>query len=134
MPSAERQDRRLKIIACRPIYTGRNQLGHQYTIYEVDAAREDGRLIDAKLRAFQTLPVGRVIEVTIEPFHSEQHGKSYTLHPKESTSPERGEQLNKVLKLLDETKGLLDKLTQRVEVLERAREQASPTPGAPQSW
>lgn len=138
MPSAASQDRTLKIVSCRQVYSGKNQLGHEYTIYEVEAAGQDGRLINEKLRAFRALPIGQVVEVTIEPFHSEQHGKSFTLHPKQSTSPGGAAQLN-------EAKELLGKLEARVSALEedttrlkqeitRLQGQKPPAAGGPATW
>lgn len=121
------------------MYSGRNQLGHEYTIYEVEAAREDGRLIDEKLRSFRALPIGQVIEVSIEPFHSEAHGKSFTLHPTQSTSPGGTEQINEALKLLREMREMFPKLEERVEALEGKlatleNRQPPPQTGKAQQW
>ena len=80
------KDMALKIVACQQVYSGLNPKGHRYTIFEIEAAKPDGTLINEKLRAFEALPIGETIEVTVTPFESETHGRSFTLHRKESNN------------------------------------------------
>ena len=52
---AKSRDMRLRIVACQQIYSGLNPKGHRYTIFDIEAAKADGSLIDEKLRAFEAL-------------------------------------------------------------------------------
>lgn len=72
---------RIKIIDCRPVYHGTNVKGDSYTIHELKATNVEGTLIDQKLRSFSALPVGQLIDVTVVPFESPEHGKSFTIYP-----------------------------------------------------
>ena len=77
---AKSRDMRLRIVACQQIYSGLNPKGHRYTIFAVEATKPDGSLVNEKLRAFEALPVGEDMELTVTPFESEVHGRSFTLH------------------------------------------------------
>jgi hypothetical protein len=70
---------RLRITSCSSVYSGVNTRGDDYTIYEVQAAKETGEVVDQKLRSFEELPVGEILDLTVTPFKSEKHGLSYTL-------------------------------------------------------
>jgi hypothetical protein len=72
---------KVKVIDCSPVYHGTNVKGGEYTIHEVKATNMEGELINQKLRSFSALPIGQVVEVTVVPFKSEEHGKSFTLYP-----------------------------------------------------
>lgn len=79
---------RLRIRSCTVGYQGVNKRGDDYTIYEIQAAREDGEVItDKKLRSFEELPVGDdLLDLTVVPFNSEKHGLSFTLSRKTKVS------------------------------------------------
>ncbi len=118
------RDMRLKITSCRQVYSGVNRRGDSYTIHEVEAVRpQDGVKINQKLRSFTTLPIGQEVEVTVVPFNSEQHGRSFTLYPKNQRSVSTQEQLNDLREALDEAYSRIGKLSERVAALEGADRQ-----------
>lgn len=84
MTVANSKEMRLLIIDCKPVYHGINKKGDEYDIYEVRASKPEtpGQPINEKLRTFTALPAGQVVEVTVTPFNSVEHGKSFTLYPK----------------------------------------------------
>lgn len=90
------RDMALKILACRQIYSAKNIKGDPYTIYEIEAQNAQGKTITEKLRSFQALPLGQMIEVSVTVFNSEKHGRSYTLHPKDSSKTSAADQLNEL--------------------------------------
>lgn len=110
----------MRIIDCKQVYHGHNKKGDEYTIHEVRAAKIDGELINEKLRSFSMLPVGQTIEVTVVPFNSEQHGKSFTLYP---TSSKSGggttAQVNELTTQVEQQREMIQKLAERVTTLER---------------
>lgn len=108
------KDMRLKIIGCRHVYSGRNQRGDNYSIYEIDAERaQDGVRINQKLRAFTALPIGQTVDVTVTPFVSERHGKSFTLEPKNRTGGGGGTQR------VNELSEQVEELTRRVATMSK---------------
>src|SRR3974390_510710 len=118
------QDRQLKIVSCQQVYSGTNSNGHHYTIFEVTAARPDtGEPIKEKLRSFVALPCGETRLWTVTPFESERHGRSFTLHRKQSTNT-TGQ--------VNELKERLAALEQRVAELEARL--AQPANSTPQTW
>lgn len=129
MAEKKGESKTLKIMACRQVYSGRNGRGDQYTIYEIDAQNEQGITINQKLRSFVPLPIGQTVEVEVTLFNSEQHGKSYTLHPKGATRSNSGQQLNEIREELDQYKGMIASLSERVGRLEVA--QGTVAPAAP---
>lgn len=71
---------KLTITTCSQVYSGKNSKGDDYTIYEVTANRENGEPIgDKKLRSFEDLPTGELLDLTVTPFNSDKYGLSYTL-------------------------------------------------------
>jgi hypothetical protein len=136
MPSVQERPARVKILACRHVYTGRNQLNHQYRIYEVDAAREDGSLIREKLRAFEPLPVGEVVDVMVSPYNSERHGKSFTLTPRtpEGEGQASGGQLGKIAEAMEKTEKRIAALEAEVEALKSAPPQTGRPQAQAQAW
>lgn len=108
----------LKILACRQVYSGKNQRGDQYTIYEIDAANAQGQHINEKLRSFEALPIGQTIDVTVKVFNSERHGKSYTLHQKGRTGGGNTERVNELAEMVQELTERVATLTGRVNALE----------------
>lgn len=115
------KDMRIKVTGCRHVYTGRNQRGDQYSIYEIDAERAaDGMKINEKLRSFSALPIGQVIEVTVTPFISQRHGKSFTLEPKGRTGGSSSTQrLNDLAAEVEDLRNRVATLTQRLGALEK---------------
>lgn len=99
----------LKIVACQQVYSGLNPKGHRYTIFEINAMKADGTLVNEKLRAFEALPVGETLDLTVTPFESERHGRSFTLHRKVS---------NNATGQVNDVKAELAALAARVEKLE----------------
>lgn len=75
----ERKPRRLIVRDLKRIHSGRTSKGAEYIIWQVIATKPDGTPIDQNLRTFEELPKNEVIEVTVEPYNSEQYGTSYTL-------------------------------------------------------
>jgi hypothetical protein len=123
---------RLRIIACRQVYSGVNtKNGHRYTIYEVDAAKTDGTLITEKLRSFEPLPIGQTVEVSVTAYNSEQHGRSFTLHAEQGTSPSSTEQVNDLLEEFRALKEQVNTLRGRVDALERMLPQGQAPPSQP---
>lgn len=108
----------LKILACRQVYSGRNPRGDEYTIYEVDAANAQGAQINQTLRSFQPLPIGQQVEVTVTPFESEKHGKSYTLHLKGRKGGGSTERVNELVELVEELTARVGTLTGRLDAIE----------------
>lgn len=94
---AKEHETTMKVVACRPIYQGRNATNHSYTIYEVEAQNQQGQLITEKLRSFDQLPIGDTVTVTVVPFESEAWGRAFTLHLK---TP-KGEDIESRLKKLE---------------------------------
>jgi hypothetical protein len=113
------KDMRIKVTGCRHVYTGRNQRGDTYSIYEIDAERAaDGVKINQKLRAFTALPIGQVIEVTVTPFISDRHGKSFTLEPKGRSGGSSTQRLNELTAEVEDLRNRVATLNQRVGALE----------------
>jgi hypothetical protein len=113
----------LKIMACRHVYSGTNGEQQQYNIFEIDAAKPDGQIVNEKLRSFVTLPIGELIEVTVTPFESEKYGKSFTLYPKgQSRATGNTAAMNRMREELDVLQATVATLAQRVGELEHARE------------
>jgi hypothetical protein len=80
---ANEKEMQLKITGCSPVYSGKNTRGDDYTIFEIFAEKPDGTPITEKLRAFTALPVGQFMDVTVKAFNSEEHGRSFTVFPKD---------------------------------------------------
>lgn len=132
---ANSKDMTLKILACRQVYSGRNPRGDEYTIYEIDAANPQGTHINQKLRSFQPLPIGQQVEVTVTPFNSETHGKSYTLHMKgRSNGGGSTARLNEMAEELEELRNRVGTLSGRLDAVEKmvAGRKDSPPPSADQ--
>ena len=127
MPKGEGKDMRLKIMACRQVYSGKNQRGDEYTIYEVDAANMQGQTVNQKLRSFTALPIGQEIDVTVTVFNSEQHGKSYTLHPKGRSGGGSQQQVNELREEVDELRNRVATLSSDMDAL-RKLIAGAPTP------
>lgn len=115
------KDMRLKIVGCRQVYSGRNQRGDSYTIFEIDAERAaDGVRINQKLRSFTALPIGQVVEVTVTPFKSTKHGKSFTLAPKNNKGAGSGstQRVNELAEQVEECMNRIANLTRRLGEVE----------------
>lgn len=124
MPQAKGRDMVLKIVACRQVYSGHNQRGDSYTIYEVDAAKRDGTLVNEKLRSFTALPIGQEVEVTVTPFESEQWGRSYTLHPKgQARSQGAAASVNELREEVEALREMVQKQADRINGLEQLMRQ-----------
>jgi hypothetical protein len=116
----------LKILACRHVYSGKNQRGDDYEIYEVDAANAQGEQIKQKLRSFSALPIGQDVEVTVTKFESERHGKSYTLNRKgRQQGAGNQRQINDMWTELERQGKLIANLANRVSGLEAGQTLAS---------
>lgn len=129
---------KLKILACRPTYSGRNTRGDAYTIYEIEAADAQGVTIKHKLRSFQVLPIGQVIEVTVTAFNSEQWGKSYTLHPKNAPKLDSTARINELTGEVESLRSELERAVARIASLEGRVMGAAPEVGGaspePSTW
>ncbi len=71
--------RRLTVTACDSIFNGTGKNGKPFTIYEVFAVDDSGAPVEAKLRAFDLLPLNKLIEYEITKREDPKHGTSYTL-------------------------------------------------------
>lgn len=112
------KDMRLRILACRHVYRGKNARGDEYNIYEVDAAKLDGTPVNEKLRSFAPLPIGQDVDVTVTPFVSERHGRSFTLQQKGSRHASTQAQINELRETVEQQRVLCDTLRKRIELLE----------------
>lgn len=120
------KDMKLKIVACQQVYSGLNPKGHRYTIFDIEAAKPDGSLIKEKLRAFEALPIGETIDVTVTPFESEEYGRSFTLHRKGS---------NNATAHVNELRAEVDALTKRLDRVEKQLAELTKAPaGQGQAW
>lgn len=109
---------KLKVTDCKLVFAGKNKRGDEYSLFEVTAARPDGKQIEEKLRSFCALPIDQEIEVVVTPFPSEKHGMSFTLAP---TGPKGTSNTQRVNELVEE----VQKLAQRVTLLEGAHQTAA---------
>lgn len=107
---------KLRIVACRQIYSGLNPSGHRYTIFEIEAAKADGALINEKLRAFEALPIGETIDLTVTPFNSEQFGRSFTLHRRGSNNATA--RVNELAATVEALMERVDQMNERITDLE----------------
>lgn len=127
------KDMKLRIVGCRQVYAGINPRGDHYTIFEIDAAKPDGSLVEEKLRAFTALPIGQDAEVTVVPFDSDKWGRSYTLYPKGSRGAGATAQHNELREMVEELQKRVASLSERVAALEQQHTRkngASPPPPA----
>lgn len=113
------KDMRLKITDCRQAYVGHSKRGDTFTIYEVKAERPDGREVNEKLRSFSSLPVGQVIEVNVQPYNSEVHGRSFTLYPKGSKGTGATAQLNELHERVTALEGKINTIWEEWQLIKR---------------
>lgn len=98
-----------------------------WTLYEVFAVAEDGEPIDLKLRAFDDLPIGELIEVEVEKRTDEKYGDSYTLKPLGGARKQNpGARLGPKV---DELRERVDELEARIERLESGATSLGASPG-----
>jgi len=138
MAKANGKETKLKITRCTAMYHGKNTKGDEYSIYDIDAEHVEGpkagQKVNEKLRSFTSMPVGAVIEVTVVPYESERHGKSYTLYPKESVRRGNTEAINELREevgRLGETIRILHGRVTSLEALADANVRSSATGTAP---
>lgn len=107
MPTPDKWETRLIVTDTKSVYEGTNRsTGAPYTIYQVQATKEDGSPITGiNLRSFEELPKHEVLDVSVELFHSQQYGDSYTI---KRLNAKRGQ-----------TREAVAALTNRVAELER---------------
>lgn len=79
------QTRFIIVKETREISTGRSQSGREYTMWQLIATKPDGTPIEQNLRAFEDMPRGEVLEVSVTPFVSQQWGTSYTVARKDKS-------------------------------------------------
>ena len=118
-PVTKSRETSLRIVACQQVYSGLNPKGHRYTIFEIGATKPDGTPINEKLRSFEALPIGDTIEVVVTPFHSEIHGRSFTLHRRVSNNAIA--HVNELKARVEELSALVESLSDRVDRLEQSR-------------
>lgn len=100
---------RLLVTSCTEVYTGYNGRGDKYVIHEVEAQKEGGEPINQKLRSFENLPTGELLDVMVTPYESDKHGRSYTITRRNKPSS---------AKKIKELESRLTELTERIERLE----------------
>jgi hypothetical protein len=119
MPSGEHRTEKTRttfiiVKETREISSGRNaRTGQDYTMWQLVATKPDGTMIPQNLRAFEDMPRGEVLEVSVTPFVSEQWGTSYTVARKDKSKlhsdfdalKARVERLEKLLNVTEETTG-----------------------------
>lgn len=59
------QQTRLRITGCSATYHGKHPNGHEYTIYDIEADKEDGTPVQEELRAFEELPIGEPLDLNV---------------------------------------------------------------------
>lgn len=106
---------KMRIVGCRQIYSGVNGKGDQYTIWEVNATKENGEPIREKLRSFTALRVGTTQELRVVPFNSDRHGRSFTLF---QDSPRTKPPAEGLAEEVQQLKQAVEALTGRVAQLE----------------
>lgn len=132
MANAQGKKMTLKVVDCKPVYHGVNGKGDAYTIHEVKATKPDGSLVNEKLRSFSALPVGQPIEVTVVPFVSEKHGRSFTLYPTGAKATGTTAAVNDLGETVEQMRGMIAALVTRVDALEKqVGRGATPPPAAP---
>lgn len=105
-------ERKIIVTGCRAVTSGEKN-GREWTIYEVEALREDHTPLppDTKLRSFTELPIGELVEVTLEKYDSEQYGTSWTVKRKGGGSRKR---YNELVERVEQLEGQVRALSERV--------------------
>lgn len=106
---------RLRITSCTQVYHGQNARGDQYTIYEVEATRENGAPVRERLRSFENLPL-ELIEVMVVPYRSAKFGISYTLSRR--NRPNSAERIAELTQRADGLDRVVAELKSRLDALE----------------
>lgn len=98
MPEQKWEARRINIIACVEGYRGQGAKG-EFVIYNLQATKEDGSPIPAKLSSFDQLPLG-VRDVEVSPYFKDGVLKNYTVRlPKGHLKDEVAELRDRVDKI-----------------------------------
>lgn len=80
MPEDTKSYRKLTVTSCDVLKTGTStNTGNPWTMYEVFAVDSAGAPVEAKLRAFDELPINELVEYGITQRTDPRHGTSYTL-------------------------------------------------------
>jgi len=108
--------RKLTATSCDVLRQGRNKdTGREWTMYEVYAVDEAGSPVEAKLRAFDALPLNELVEYAVTRRDDPRHGTSYTLELPKNRRPAKKDTGFKVQ--IDTLKLQVANLEQRTEWL-----------------
>lgn len=113
--------RKLTITACEVLKKGKSAgSGREWTMYEVFAVDEAGKPVEAKLRAFDPLPLNELVEYGIEMRQDERHGTSYTLSlPRELRPSKKDTGYKAQIQSLQVRCGRLEESNARLEARDR---------------
>lgn len=89
MPEDTKTYRKMTVTSCDALKSGTSKNGNPWTMYEVYAVSEAGEPIEAKLRAFDQLPINELVEYGVTKRVDDRHGTSYTLELPKNRRPPR---------------------------------------------
>lgn len=90
MPEDTKHYRKLTVTSCEVLKTGvSTNSGNPWTMYEVFAVDEAGTPVEAKLRAFDALPINELVEYGVTMRQDQRHGTSYTLELPKNRRPKK---------------------------------------------
>ena len=116
---------RLRITSCSAAVSGTSESGQDWTIFEIAAAKETGEIVDQKLRAFEELPIGEVLDLMVAPYKLKD-GMSYTLSRKNKPKSSGGGSSRKV----EELTAFVGAIDERLKLVE-GRLMGPPAAAAP---
>lgn len=122
-------ERRIIVKQCRLVTSGTGRNQKPYSIFELEATREDHTPIpeDMKLRAFEELPVGVPLDVTVERYDSEKYGPSYTVKLKGGGQGSPQSQISALAQRLADAEEKIARLAERVYASSTGPPTATPT-------
>lgn len=89
MANEPKDKRKLTVTTCDVLKKGVSASGVDWTMYEVFAVDEAGAPVEAKLRAFDPLPINELVEYGVTKRVDNRHGTSYTLDLPKALKPKR---------------------------------------------
>lgn len=110
--------RKLTVTTCDVLRSGVSESGRDWTMYEVYAVDESGTPVEAKLRAFDPLPLNELREYEVTQRKDDRHGTTYTLsYPKGSRPKSAKAQAKDFKQQIAELNLRVENLEQRTEWL-----------------
>lgn len=90
MPEDTKHYRKLTATSCEVLIKGTSKTsGNPWVMYEVFAVDEAGTPVEAKLRAFDELPLNELVEYGVTMRQDDRHGTSYTLELPKNRRPKK---------------------------------------------